>query len=118
MLSQKKGSSFVAEKSFLDTFYSIVNNLCIYKLPIIITNISEKRQIESLFYCLVVDDVSLVFTKRFPGKKIVYCLNLSDLNLDVTGESDQIDAYAALMTSLREVLVDIKSRNARILKKV
>ena len=94
------------------------NNLGIYKLPIIITNISEKRQLEAYFYCLVVDEGFIVLTKRFPGKKVVYSLSLSDFKLDISGDLDEKNSYSALITSLRQILIDIRSREARILRKV
>ena len=110
-------SSTIAEKSFFNNFISIVNNLCIYKLPIIITNISEKRQLEACFYCLVVDEGFMVLTKRFPGKKVVYSLNLSDFELDTAGDLGENYSYSGLITSLRQILIDIRSREARILRK-
>ena len=110
-------SSTIAEKSFFNTFISFVNKLSIYEFPIIITNISEKRQLESFFYCLVVDEYEIVLTKRFPGKKVVYSLNLTNFELDTAGDLDQKKSYSGLITSLRQILIDIRSREARILRK-
>jgi hypothetical protein len=117
MVKEAKFFSATAEKSFLNTFLNIVDHLSGYKLPMVITNISEKRQLTSHFYCLVIEDHSLVLTKRFPGKKVVYALNLSDFELDTFGVSDEKTSYTGLVTSLRQILMDLKSREARILRK-
>ena len=117
MLKEGGLSSVVAEKSFLNTFLNVVNHLGMDSLPIIITNISEKRQLASHFYCLVVEKNFFVLTKRFPGKKVVYRLNLSNFELEISGVSDEKKYYSGLLTSLRQILIDIKSRDARVLRK-
>ncbi len=117
MLKEGGLSSAVAEKSFLNNFLNVVNHLGVYNLPIIITNISEKRQLASHFYCLVVEESFFVLTKRFPGKKVVYRLNLSDFELETSDTSEEKKSYLGLVTSLRQILIDIKSREARVLRK-
>ena len=117
MLKEGGLSSAVAEKSFLNTFLNVVNHLGADSLPIVITNISEKRQLASHFYCLVVEENFFVLTKRFPGKKVRYRLNLSDFELQISGVSDEKKYYSGLLTSLRQILIDIKSRDARVLRK-
>jgi hypothetical protein len=118
MLKEGGLSSTVAEKKFFDTFLTFVNNLNNYELPIIVTNISEKKQLESCFYCLVVSENNLVLTKRFPGKKVLYSLNLDTFELESSEFIDKKQSYSGFVVSLRQILMDIKSREARILRKV
>ncbi len=109
--------SIETEKKFLNTFLRLCDYSGVSPSPILITNISEKRQIASHFYCLVCDKHLLTLTKRFPGKKISYQLNLSDFSLETRGILDTGQIYLGFITSLRDILVDIKSRDARILRK-
>ena len=117
MIKEGALSSDVAEKRFLNTFVNVVNHLGADKLPIIITNISEKRQIASHFYCLLVEENFFVLTKRFTGKKVMYRLDFSNFELENSDVSDEKKSYSGLLTSLRQILTDIKSREARVLRK-
>lgn len=101
---------------FLDVFYAFFENCAQYKLPLLVTNISEKRHREANFYCLVLEKNRVVLTKKRPEKKIVYQFFLDTLDLNVEGVVQDTFTYTSFLKTLRQILVDIKHKDARILR--
>lgn len=115
MMLERNGATLVSDKVFLNTFLQAMTQLEVCVFPVVITNISEKRQLDSDFYCLILDDSWLSLSKRFPGKRVEYKLRLSDFHLDTTGVRGNL--YEAFVASLRQIMMDIASKEARVLKR-